>query len=201
MYRPSYQREDDPTQLWAMVERHSFASVICADDDGRLVSTLVPFIRRSDKLFCHMARANPQGLLAADGRPVLCQFLGPHTYISPTLYEQPGEAPTWNYVQVQIEARLRELDREGARVVVGETVREHERGRANPIGPEWMAARIDTLIPGVRAFEVLVEEITGRFKLSQNRPAQDRRNIVDALRQGGDDQRAIAVLMDELPTE
>jgi transcriptional regulator len=197
MYRPSYQREDDQQRLWAAVERHSFASVICADDDGRPQSTLVPFIRRDERLFCHMAASNPQGRLMADGRPVLCQFLGPHAYISPSLYERPGEAPTWNYVQVQIEARLRELDRDGARFVVEETVREHD----DAVGPEWMAARIEKLLPGVRAFEVKVDSVAGRFKLSQNRSEGDRRNVVASLRDGDEDQRAIAELMDDLPRE
>jgi transcriptional regulator len=178
MFRPPYQREDDPARLWATVERHSFASLICADDDGRPLSTLVPFIQRDERLFCHMSRANPQGPLAADGRPVLCQFLGPHAYISPTLYEEPGNAPTWNYVQVQIEARLRELDLAGARFVVEETVREHD----SQVGPEWMAERIDELIPGVRGFEVLVESISGRFKLSQNRSATDRATLTESRR-------------------
>jgi len=202
MYRPRYQQEDDPQRVWETIERHSFASLICADDAGRPLSTLVPFVRRDGRLFCHMAAANPQGPLLADGRPALCQFMGPHAYVSPALYEKPGEVPTWNYVQVQIGAHLRELDRDGARWVVQETVREHEHRRENSVGPDWMTERIDQLIGGVRAFEVLVEQIEGRFKLSQNRGKQDRRNVVAELRGGNDDQRAVADLMDvnEPPT-
>lgn len=196
MYRPSYQREDDPARLWTAIEQHSFASLICADDDGRPLSTLVPFIRREGRLYCHMAAANPQGRLAADGRPVLCQFLGPHAYVSPALYERPGDAPTWDYVQVQVTGRLDQLDRDGARWVVEETVREHERRRQDPVGPDWMRERIEKLIDGVRAFEVLVEDVTGRFKLSQNRSDADRRNVAAALRRGSDSDRALADLIE-----
>lgn len=185
MYVPGYQREQDPERLWETIGKHSFGSLICADDDGRPVSTLLPFVRRDERLLTHLAAANPQSRLVADGRPILCQFVGPHAYVSPAWYEQPGEVPTWNYVQVAVSGHLLALDRDGARFVVEETVREHEGRREAPVTPEQMAERVDALLDGIRAFEVVVEEIAGRFKLSQNRSETDRRTIADRLRAGG----------------
>lgn len=198
MYVPGYQSEQDPERLWEAIRRHSFGSLICADDDGRPVSTQLPFIRRDERFLTHLAAANPQSRLVADGRPVLCQFLGPHAYVSPAWYEQPGHVPTWNYVQVVVSGHLLPLDRDGARFVVEETVREHEheQRRGAPVTPEQMADRIDQLLDGIRAFEVVVEEITGRFKLSQNRNDTDRRLIVTALRAGDASQRDVADLME-----
>jgi transcriptional regulator len=185
VYVPGYQSEQDPERLWEAIRRHSFGSLICADDDGRPVSTQLPFIRRGQRFLTHLAAANPQSRLLADGRPVLCQFLGPDAYVSPAWYEEPGSVPTWNYVQVVVGGHLLPLDRDGARFVVEETVREHEQRRQDPIPPGRMAERIDALLDGIRAFEVLVEEITGRFKLSQNRSDTDRRTIADHLRAEG----------------
>jgi transcriptional regulator len=196
VYVPGYQSEQDPERLWETIRQHSFGSLICADDDGRPVSTQLPFIHRRERFLTHLAAANPQSRLVADGRPVVCQFLGPHAYISPAWYEQPGHVPTWNYVQVVVSGHLRPLDRDGARFVVEETVREHEQRRDDPVTPEQMADRIDQLLDGIRAFEVVVEEITGRFKLSQNRSDSDRHRIVTALRAGGASQRDVADLMD-----
>lgn len=200
MYVPGYQSERDRERLWQTVERHSFGSLICAGDDGAPLSTLLPFIQREGRFYTHLAAANPQSLLVADGRTVLCQFLGPHAYVSPAWYEQPGDVPTWNFVQVQVSGRLAPLDRDGAKWVVSETVREHERRREEPVGPEQMAERIEKLVDGVRAFEVLVDEIAGRFKLSQNRDEADRRRIVAALRAGSESDRALADLMEEQPS-
>lgn len=201
MYVPGYQSEQDPQRLWETICRHSFGSLICADDDGRPVSTQLPFIRRGERFLTHLAAANPQSRLVADGRPALCQFLGPHAYVSPAWYEQPGNVPTWNYVQVVVSGHLRPLDRDGARFVVEETVREHEQ-RRDPVTPEQMADRIDHLLDGIRAFQVVVEEITGRFKLSQNRSDSDRRLIVTALRAGDASQRDVADLMErDVPTD
>jgi transcriptional regulator len=194
VYVPGYQSEQDPERLWETIRRHSFGSLICADDEGRPVSTQLPFIRRDERFLTHLAAANPQSRLVADGRPVLCQFLGPHGYVSPAWYERPGEVPTWNYVKVAVTGHLSPLDRDGARFVVEETVREHEQRRDDPVTPEQMAERIDALLDGIRAFEVVIEEITGRFKLSQNRSDADRRTIADRLRAGGS--RELANLMD-----
>lgn len=185
VYVPGYQSEQDPERLWEAIRRHSFGSLICADDEGRPVSTQLPFIQRDERFLTHLAAANPQGWLVPDGRPVLCQFLGPHGYISPAWYEEPGSVPTWNYVQVVVRGHLVPLDRDGARFVVEETVREHEQQRDDPVTPEQMADRIDQLLDGIRAFEVVVEEITGRFKLSQNRSDSDRRAIAHRLRSEG----------------
>jgi transcriptional regulator len=202
VYVPGYQSEQDPERLWETIRRHSFGSLICADDEGRPVSTQLPFIRRGERFLTHLAAANPQSRLVADGRPVLCQFLGPHAYVSPAWYEQPGSVPTWNYVQVVVGGHLLPLDRDGARFVVEETVREHEAGREDPVTPEWMADRIDALLDGIRAFEVVVEEITGRFKLSQNRSDADRQAIIAALRAGDAAARGVAALMeDELASD
>jgi transcriptional regulator len=200
VYVPGYQSEHDPERLWETIRRHGFGSLICADDEGRPVSTQLPFIRREKRFLTHLAAANPQGRLVADGRAVLCQFVGPHAYVSPAWYQQPGNVPTWNYVQVAVSGHLLPLDREGARFVVEETVREHEQGRHDPVTPEQIAERIDALLDGICAFEVVVGEITGRFKLSQNRSDTDRRAIAEKLRAGGSNE--LADLMDrDLPSD
>jgi transcriptional regulator len=199
VYIPGYQREGDEARLWAVVERESFAQLICADDDGAPICTLVPFVRRDGRLWTHLAAANPHGDLVADGRPVLCQFLGPHAYVSPSWYAQPDHVPTWNYVQVAVRGRMAPVDRDRARWVVRETVAEHEGRRESPWPIENMERRVGALLGGIRAFEVLVDGINGRFKLSQNRSPEDRRAVSDALGQGNETERQVADLMaDEL---
>ncbi len=195
IYTPGYQSVEDDNRLWSAVERHSFASIICADESGNPLSTLVPFIRRGGRLWMHLAAANPQATILAAGRPVLCQFLGPHAYISPSWYVEPGDVPTWNFVQVAVRGRLRALDDSDTRWLLQETVREHEGRRSRPASLAEMAHRIDQLIGGVRAFEVLVDRIDGRFKLSQNRGEEDRQAVITALSGGDEAQRQVADLM------
>jgi transcriptional regulator len=199
VYVPGYQRVDDPDRLWSVVEGESFASLICAGDRGLPASTLVPFVRRDGRLWTHMAAANPQAELLADGRPVLCQFLGPHAYISPAWYVEPSQVPTWNFVQVTVTGRALPLDDERSHWVVEQTVKEHEGHREEPWPFEKMAGTADALLKGIRAFELEVESIEGRFKLSQNKSEQERRAVVAALRATGrEPERRIAELMDKL---
>ena len=197
MYIPGYQRVDDPERLWAVVEAESFASLICAGDDELPVCTQVPFIRREGKLWAHLAAANPQGELLASGRPVLCQFLGPHAYISPSWYLTDNQVPTWNFVQVSVTGIARELDAEKSHWVVEQTVREHESHRADPWPFERMAETTEMLLRGIRAFEIVVNGIEGRFKLSQNKSAEERSAVARELRGTGRPlERAVGELME-----
>lgn len=186
---------EDEHRLWSTVEQHSFGSIVCMDDAGRPNSTLVPFICRDGRLWMHLASADPQATLLADGRPVLCQFLGPHAYVSPSWYLEPGDVPTWNFVQVTVAGRMRSLEEAETRWLIEETVREHEDRRPVPAAVAQMTATIDELIGGIRAFEVLVHSIDGRFELSQNRSDEDRRAVIEELSAGNEAQRHVAELM------
>jgi transcriptional regulator len=197
VFVPGYQRVRDDDRLWAVVERESFGELICCDERGAPVCTLAPFILRDGRLWTHLAAANPQAGLVADGRPVLCQFLGPHAYVSPSWYADPHHVPTWNYVQVAVTGRMAAVDRQRSRWVVEETVGEHEGRRERPWPIENMELRVEQLLGGIRAFEVVVDGIEGRFKLSQNRSPEDRRAVIDALRQGTETERQLAEQMAE----
>ena len=190
MFVPGYQRQDDPAVLWEAVERWSFATLISADPEGGVpFATWVPFVRRGDRLWTHLAAANPHSRVL-DGRPALCLFSGPHAYVSPTWYAEDHHVPTWNYVQVAVTGTMRAASPEEARWVVEETVREHGD---DPSGP--MAPTTTKLLPGIRAFEVLVDQIEGRFKLSQNKSDADRSSVAGHLDAQGGGPAEVAELM------
>jgi transcriptional regulator len=51
------------------------------------------------------------------------------------------------------------------------------------------------------AFEMIVERLEGKFKLSQNRPMADRRNVAKVFAEGNDEQRAVANWMRRVSLE
>jgi transcriptional regulator len=51
---------------------------------------------------------------------------------------------------------------------------------------------------GIVGFEIAVDRIDGKFKLSQNRPAQDRASVLGAMERGGAGERALAEWMRRL---
>jgi transcriptional regulator len=191
VFVPSYQRQEDPAVLWEAVERWSFANVISAGPAGGApLATWVPFVRRDSRLWMHLAAANPHAGALQTHSTVLCLFDGPHAYVSPTWYAEDHQVPTWNYVQVTVTGEVRAASEQEARWVVEETVREHGD---DPSGP--MAPTTTKLLPGIRAFEVLVDRIEGRFKLSQNKSEADRVSVAERLAAQGGVPAEVASLM------
>ncbi len=106
--------------------------------------------------------------------------------------------PTWNYVAVQVRGRARLLE-EPTEVdaMLDRLVAQFESGRAvvwrladQPAGYRSQQAM------DVVGFELVVEEVTGAWKLSQRASAEDRAGVIAGLRtDGGGDALSIARLM------
>ena len=206
MYVPQSFVETDQTTLHEFIEQHSFATLISHGGQAPQASHLPLLLEPSDEgqgtLLGHMAKANVQWQ-QADGQSVLAIFHGPHTYISPTWYQATGRdaervVPTWNYVTVHAIGTFQLIeDRERLHAVVQRTVETYERDMPDP----WAMAEVDAefqeqLLDGIVGFEIVIDELQGKWKLNQNHDEARRRNVIQALQQaGGEDQRAIAELM------
>jgi transcriptional regulator len=119
-------------------------------------------------------------------------FSGPHAYVSARWYPSARQVPTWNYVAVHATGTPRILD-DPARVfgLLRALMAEHEgalpeAARALGKGPRELAdipfAHLDKLLRGIVAFELPIERIEGKRKLSQNKKAAERRALIAGLR-------------------
>jgi len=204
VYLPPAFSETRPEVLVAHIERHDFGLLVSHGDAG-LIASQVPFLvaRRDGELVlqAHLARGNPQ-LADLDGNSeALAIFAGPHAYISPTWYEKGPAVPTWNYATVHAYGRAQTIpDADWLRDFVDRLTRRHE-AREPP--PPWRMEGLPdnylrSMVGGIVGVELPVTRLEGKFKLSQNRPADDRPRIVAALEQREDgDSRAVAQLMRE----
>jgi transcriptional regulator len=193
MYIPKHFEQMDERALWDFIDAHAFGTLITAVDAAPFASHL-PFLcdRATRTLHCHVARANPHWLKVADCAPVLAIFAGPHGYISPTWYVDPG-VPTWNYAVVHVVGEARSVDDPAhTRRHVEALAAKFERGRAAPWVPDYDPRRLS----GIVGIEIRVGKIEGKFKLSQNRSAADRAAVVAQLAaSGSDNDQALARLM------
>jgi transcriptional regulator len=203
MYVPADFALADRDACHALIRQYGFAVLVTADQDGVPFATHLPLILDSARgengtLIGHVARANPQGP-ALDGRPTLAIFQGPHAYISPTWYGTPKTSvPTWNYVAVHAYGVPRLVaDRAEVHHLLVRMVESFE-----PPGPKsWRMADadpgfLDRMMRGVIAFEMPIDRLEGKAKLSQNRPVTDRPRIIAALEERGDPlAAAVAELM------
>jgi transcriptional regulator len=73
----------------------------------------------------------------------------------------------------------------------------HEAGRAQPWSIDDAPAEfIDRQLKGIVGFEMPISRLEGKWKLSQNRPVEDRAGVISGLRELGDESStAMADLM------
>lgn len=151
----------------------------------------------------HVARANPLWRLA-DGERVLAIFSGPQGYVSPSWY--PGKAehhkvvPTWNYAVVHAQGRLRAMDDANwlHAFVTGLTASQ-EGARAMPWAvSDAPADYVQQMLRAIVGIEIAVDQLIGKFKLSQNRNEADRAGVARGLAEDGLD--ALAGMVAKLAT-
>jgi transcriptional regulator len=192
MYVPDAFRQDDPTLLWAFVRAYPFATVITHGADGILVSHL-PLLAGDAVLRGHLARENPQLRHVAEGAEVLAVFHGPHGYVSPSVYAEPHPAvPTWNYVVVHAHGRVRLVDDQALRAIVDDLV---EHFDASGWRAEEDGEYLPRMLGAIAGFEIAVERLLGKWKLSQNRSPDDRARVATWLERGDAASRALAAVM------
>jgi len=215
MYIPPKFAENDPAVLWSFVDQYPFAIMIAEDTARGLLISHVPVIRSSDEnagdagaevhgnnakgqvLYTHLAAANPQARIA-DGTPVALVFSGPHGYVSPTWYETQPAVPTWNYAAVHVSGIARPvLEQEARHDVMRSLAQRFEAPAGQALDFDQLPGGFrDSQMKGIVAFEIAVAAIIGKFKLSQNRPAEDRKGVVHNLQLSNrPEDRALAALM------
>ncbi|MBI2783240.1 MAG: FMN-binding negative transcriptional regulator [Gammaproteobacteria bacterium] len=203
MYLPKHFKETNPEHIAALVQSYPFGALVTAPDGMPFVSHL-PLLFDSTagahgKLLGHMARANPQWQhLAASGK-ALAVFQGPHAYVSPSWYASPG-VPTWNYAVVHLYGKARLIEDEAKlEGLITRLTHIYESPVPSPWKPDFSGERHAKLLGMIVGFEIEITDVQGKFKLSQNRPAEDQRRVIEALSQSSDPlATSVAKLMTEM---
>jgi len=200
MYLPTHFAETEAQRLLALMKSDSFGLLI---HTGQAVPTVshLPFLIQEGsplRLLCHLARANTQWQTIQKQPRVLVVFQGPHCYVSPSWYQQEG-VPTWNYCAVHCTGTARIIDqKEQKRQLVEALTATHEQHQSAPWPIQYPAAMLQAIV----GLEITVEDIQGKFKLSQNRPVVDRLGVIEALQDSGDENsHAVATMMQEEETK
>jgi transcriptional regulator len=129
-----------------------------------------------------MARANPHWQHATEATSIAI-FHGPHAYVSPSWYAEPAKAvPTWNYASVHAHGALEVIaDPVETRGVLDALVQRFEAPREAPWQFAMPARQRDALVNAIVAFRLRIRRLEAKFKLSQNRPHDDRVRVAAAL--------------------
>jgi transcriptional regulator len=195
MYQPPHFREENLSVQQALIRAHPLGMLITAGDGG-LLANPVPFhldagASANGTLQLHLARANAQWKDIRDGAPVLAVFQGADSYVTPSWYQTKQETgkvvPTWNYAIVQARGPARIIeDAEWLLAQINAITTRHEGERAAP----WAVSDapddfIRAQLKGIVGIEIEITAIEGKWKVSQNRPAGDRKGVAEGLQKDG----------------
>jgi transcriptional regulator len=219
MYMPAHFEENRPEVLHRLITEQPFGALITSGPNG-LDANHLPFdaqlVPAGDDpaspahtrciLRAHVARANPVWQEAATHPDALVIFQGPAAYISPNWYPSKHEAhrqvPTYNYMVVHAHGRIVVRDDESfVRGLVARLTRKMEAGEPVP----WKmgdapADFLTQMLGAIVGIEIEVTRLVGKWKLSQNKTAADRRGAAETLlARAGDQQQAVGQAMLDAP--
>ncbi len=183
MYIPKNFLITDQQEAISFMHRYSFATLVTVNN-GIPSATHLPFLvtQKEDKIILrsHFAKANPQSAEILNGNPLVI-FTEPHAYISPKHYEQVNSVPTWNYLAIHAYGKATLLENVAQKIeLLEQTINFYE---ANYL-KQWAALPHDfklKMMNGIVGFEIIVDELQAKKKLSQNKTERERESIIAEL--------------------
>lgn len=205
MYTPNFSRVSDRAILLEAMRENSFAILFgplgATGSPPAHFATHLPLVVKDEGehglIQGHFAAANRHWEALA-GRETLVVFPGPHSYVSPTFYVEELSVPTWNYVAIHAYGTLTLVeDDPGKKALLTDLISVHEPGYFE----HWQGLPDGfrrTMLAGIVGFRIPIARIEGKFKVSQNRARQDRRNVFATHSVGTPDQQILARWMKRL---
>ena len=199
VYIPSHFQPPDDDSVGTLLAEHGAADLITVTEQGMLATPL-PLIylppridnptRPFGTLIGHVARNNDQWRLPAIGE-ALAIVRGDDAYITPSWYAAKTEhgrvVPTWNYITAHVYGELIvHDDPEWVESMVRQLTAKHEGRRAKPWSvDDAPATYINGQLRAIVGLELVISRIQAKYKLGQNRSADDIRGVVTGLTKSG----------------
>ena len=202
MYIPKFFAETDEESLLAFMREFNFAALVTAENDFP-TATHLPFIveKRNEKIIlsAHMARANLHWE-QFENRDILVIFQEPHAYVSPLLYAEKLNVPTWNYVAIHAYGKAIIFDTAEKNLALLEKMiaafdEDYFQTNWREIPYEYKISRAKAIV----AFEIEVADLQGKKKLNQNKGEEDGKRVIEAFEKSENrNEQQIARFMKEI---
>lgn len=179
-------RTDDRALCESLIDEIGFGMVFAQTPDGPRVAH-TPLLATGDgAVQFHLARGNALAR-HLDGATALIVVNGPDAYVSPRWYANRDTVPTWDYVALELEGRVRRMGDEGLEAFLHAAIAKHETRLA---GEAWRAEESSKkvwsgLFRSIVGFELEVLAWRPTLKLSQNKPPEERARIAEGLDAAG----------------
>ena len=191
MYLPKHFAEPSVEVMHDLIRAHPLSTLITMTADG-IEANHIPLLLSAQPgpfgtLYGHVARANPLWQEYQKDCEILAVFSGPNAYISPTWYATKKEhgkvVPTWNYAVTHAYGTLRVIDdAEWLRSHLTALTAKNEANLPTPWAVEDAPHDYtEKMISAVVGIEITITRLIGKWKVSQNQPAQNRETVIQAL--------------------
>lgn len=195
MYIPKQFDEPRVDVLHQLIRSRPFATLVTLSSSGLNANHIPMHLSEQPGSFGtlrgHVARANPVWSDIAKDVEVLAIFHGPNAYVTPSWYPTKAETgkvvPTWNYVVAHVYGTLRVIDDAAwLRAHLEALTAHNEAAFVEP----WRLADapsdfIEKMIGGVVGIEIDITRLSGKWKASQNQPAENQASVIEGLRASG----------------
>lgn len=170
----------DRSEMLAFIGEVAFCTIFV---DGPLLIHVPVVVHAPDRIRFHVANRN-RAVASLDGRRGLLSCLGPNAYISPDWYGTDDQVPTWNYVTVEAEGPIRQLDTHELTDQLDRLSAAHEARLAPK--KEWTRdkmspGRFDAMLKAITGFELEIEALRGSRKLGQHKKAAEQQSAAAGL--------------------
>lgn len=195
MYIPKHFEESNVNVLHEFIRCNPFAILVTYIDSG-LNADHIPVFLNTENInkVClqgHIAASNPLWENLSENKEVLLIFQGGNAYITPSWVPSKKVnakvVPTWNYSSVHVKGSIEFIHEPSWKINLLNKLTAHQEAKLeNP----WQVSDapsefIKKLLPAIVGFEVVVNEIFGKFKLSQNQSQENRIGIAEGLERQG----------------
>ena len=193
MYLPTQFSEQNVDVMHEFIRAHPLSTLVTLSSDG-LNANHIPLHLSVEPapfgtLRGHVARSNPVWSDIIKDVEVLAIFHGPGSYITPSWYPTKAETgkvvPTWNYSVVHAYGILRVIDDSSwLRANLEALTTHNEASFSKP----WHVSDaptdfIENLMTAIVGIEFVITRLYGKWKTSQNQPAQNQAGVVSGLRE------------------
>lgn len=195
MYIPKHFAEPRVDALHQLIRTHPLATLVTLASSGLNANHIPLHLSQEPSPFGtlrgHVARANPIWHDIASDVEALAIFHGPDAYVTPSWYPTKAETgrvvPTWNYAVAHAYGTLRVVDDPAwVRVHLEALTAHNERALAEPWRLEDAPSDfVAKLIGAVVGIEIVVTRLSGKWKTSQNQPAENQAGVIHGLRASG----------------
>jgi transcriptional regulator len=184
MYIPDDFKETDKYSIAEFIKQNDFG-ILITSIDGEMQAVHIPFMLFESTsgfvLKSHFAVRNKIAGAVKNQNDALVIFQGPHAYISSSWYHHPN-VPTWNYIAVHCYGKLNQVNDAETENILKDMILKYESSRKN--GMKWEKFP-DKLISNLKkeliAFEMSIDKVEAKYKLSQNRNEKDFQSVIHHL--------------------